>query len=324
MEEPIVFINVGWMKRYQGNSPSDILEPGNFGYLKKHKGSGHEKWNFLGRNGWVYGYVPRSCGINISRLGARRKDTRLEGVLVVFVARDPKVDDLKVVGWYQNAIVSRTSVFERTFGSIRVDAPIAVRKDDARVLSVADRRRLDLSIPTAKQEIGGFGQSPVWYAEQHPTLVARIRDLIRKGHGTSLRSVRAKQAKPPRNHNTKMRLAVESKAMEWALEYFDDAQDVSLSCKGWDVEATSEAGVIYIEVKGLSGADVSIQLTPNEYAKMNIHKERFLVFVVTNALKKNARARTFRYSKSREKWVSELGEILHLKEMVAAHGTIRV
>lgn len=140
--EPLVFINIGWMKRYQGPSPTDELEPGNFGYFKKNKSRkavGHEQWNFVERDGWVYGYVPRSSGINITRLGANKDQDELEGVLVIFVARDPAAQELKVVGWYRNATVSRSIKFSRRFERVEVETPIAALASGSYVLPVARR-----------------------------------------------------------------------------------------------------------------------------------------------------------------------------------------
>jgi len=156
--EPLVFINIGWMKRYQGPSPTDELEPGNFGYFKKNKSRkavGHEQRNFVDRDGWVYGYVPRSSGINITRLGANKDQDELEGVLVIFVARDPAAQELKVVGWYRNATVSRSIKFSRRFGRVEVETPIAALASGSYVLPAARR---DVIVPTAQKSPGGFGQ----------------------------------------------------------------------------------------------------------------------------------------------------------------------
>jgi hypothetical protein len=327
MAEPIVFINIGWMKYYQGPSPSDPLEAENFGYFKKANAKtgatvGYEQWNFKDRNGWVYGYVPRSSGINVTRLGASPDQDELKGVLAIFVARDPAAQELKVVGWYRNATVSRTPTYKRRFGKNAIEAPIAARWADCRVLPVASR---NIVIPTAKSILGGFGQSPVWYAESHPDVVRHVRRLVsgadvrfRKPSRRKTRTVRGS----PRNLDPDTRLAVEMRAMEWAMKYFDDAEDVSRECKGWDVEASSDGADILIEVKGLSGPSVVVELTPNEYKQMQEEKKRYLIFVVTNALTRRARARTFRYCLSGKrrfgKWVSDQGEVLIVQEQVGA------
>ncbi|MDN7131329.1 DUF3883 domain-containing protein [Halomonas sp. MC140] len=318
MSGPVVFINIGWMKKYAGPSPDDPLLADNFGYFKQDKTKnavGHEQWNFLGTDGHVYGYVPRSSGINITRLGAARGQDAIDDVLVVFIARDPAAKQLKVVGWYKNATVARAAIFQRAFGRTKIEAPISARESEAYVLPVAKR---DFTVPTAQRELGGIGQSPVWYAEQHSDLVRRMWALVegRSPH----RRAQPKTGRPPRNNDPAARLAVEKVAMDWALRYFDDAADVSRQCKGWDVEAVADSEQIYIEVKGISGASVSFELTPNEYEKMLQHKERYLLFVVTDALTKRARARTFRHVATIEgdAWVSEDGETLAVQERIGA------
>lgn len=323
MSRPVVFINIGWMKKYAGPSPDDQLIADNFGYFKQDKTKkavGHEQWNFLGTGGHVYGYVPRSAGINISRLGAEREQEAIDGVLVVFIARDPAAQQLKVVGWYKNATVARAAIFKRAFGGTKIEAPISAKESDAYVLPVAKR---GFAVPTAQREPGGVGQSPVWYAEQHADLVRRVWALV-EGKSKYSRA-QPKAGRPPRNNDPKARLAVEKVAMDWALRYFDDAEDVSRQCKGWDVEAVADSEQIYVEVKGISGPSVSFELTPNEYEKMLLHKERYLLFVVTEALTRRARARTFRYVATAEgdAWVAEDGEALAVQERVGAWARCR-
>lgn len=324
MESPIIFINIGWMKKYAGPSATDKLEADNFGYFKNNKNKnpiGHEQWNFLETDGYVYGYVPRSAGINISRLGADAHAEKVGGVLVVFISRDPAAQQLKVVGWYKNATVARTAAYSRTFGDTEIWAPIFANATDSYVLPVAQRF---ITVPTAKREPGGVGQSPVWYAENHPDLVRRIRELVEIPN--SKPPQKDNSQRPPRNNDPAARLAVEKAAMDWALNYFDDAIDISRECKGWDVEAVSNLDQIYIEVKGISGSLVFFELTPNEYEKMQKYKDRYLIFVVTEALTPRAQARTFRWTSLSDgagTWTSENGEVLKIQERTGAWGSVK-
>jgi len=326
--EPIVFINIGWMKQYQGPSPTDALLPGNFGYFKTNRSRipmGHEQWNFVDKDGMVYGYVPRSAGINITRLGAARGDEEIDGVLVVFMARDPLVRQLKVVGWYRNATVRREASFKRRFGQYLIEAPIAARAADAHVLPVANR---SITIPTAQKVVGGVGQSPVWYADGHPAIVDVVRRLVAGGlPRTRSRKSKLPKGGSPRNLDPATRIAVEKVAMELAMDYFDDSEDVSRACKGWDIEATAGGATIYVEVKGLSGDTVNVELTPNEYDKMHKEQHRYYVFIVTKALSKAPHIRIFRpgpVSKGVPKpaWTSDLGEILDIEPRTGARATL--
>lgn len=315
---PIIFINIGWMKKYLGPSEDDPLIADNFAYFKHYKNKkavGHEQWNFLGKDNRVIGYVPRSSNINIRRLGAKPGQDKIEGVLVVFISRDPVVQKLKVVGWYKDAIVTRTAGFKRRFGRTTIEAPISAKHSNAYLLPVAKRT---ITVPTAKKSPGGVGQSPVWYAERHPALVKQVRDLVDGREPSTKNQIPPK--KPPRNRDPKNRSAVEKFAMDWAMRYFDDAVDVSLQCKGWDIEARSNSETIYIEVKGISAPHVNFELTPNEYNKMREHREKYFLFVVTGALSRKAKARIFRYQgfEQCDVWMSEEGEELVFTERTGA------
>ncbi len=323
---PILFVNIGWMKYYRGPSDSDPLNPGNFGYFKKKAGSdrplvGHEQWNFLEQSGAMYGYVPREPGINLARLGADASAQSVDGVLVVFMARDPVEKTLKVVGWYRNATVSRLPRFVRRYGATQVGAMITARAKDCRRLLVADR---GLSIPTAQKAPGGVGQSPVWYAERHPEIVRRVWALVGSRAKADTRH-RASSGGSPRNPDPEKRLAVERKAMQMAMDYFDDTEDVSSRKLGWDIEATSNEGRIFIEVKGISGKAPVFELTPREYEKMREHRQRYLLFVVTSALSRDPCIRIFRYRPHGRKapaWVSEQDETLKVENRTGARCTI--
>lgn len=316
MDRPTVFINIGWMMRYQGETPDDQLYASNFGYFKQDTSGerplGHECWNFLDQEGEVVGYVPRSSGINITRLGAAPSQQELNGVLVVFISRDPVRRISTVVGWYENATVARSPVYQRVCEGMVVDSPIRASAKDAYVLPVAKR---EITIPSAHKEEGGLGQSPVWYADKLPHKVEEVWALV-----DARRAAGKPRITPPgRNSDPDARRAVELFAMDWALKYFDGAKDVSLACKGWDVEALADGEDIYIEVKGISGASVNFELTPNEYAKMKEHRSRYYLFVVTQACTKQARASIFRFKEEGGGfWVSEEGGKLKLTERVGA------
>jgi Domain of unknown function (DUF3883) len=319
---PILFVNIGWMKYYQGPSLDDPLNPGNFGYFKqkadrRHPLVGHEQWNFREQSGAMYGYVPREPGINLVRLGADRSADCVDGVLVVFMARDPVEKTLKVIGWYRDATVCRSARFVRHYGKTQVGAMITARADNCHRLSVADR---NLKIPTAKKAPGGVGQSPVWYADLHPHIVQRVWALVEnQSKFKPNRSLLSGGS--PRNPDPERRLQVELRAMNMAMDYFDHTNDVSQLKLGWDIEATSDSGRVFIEVKGISGNEPIFELTPNEYKRMFEHRERYLLFVVTSALSHTPYVRIFRCRTSgpdAPAWVSEQGETLKVEPRTGA------
>lgn len=317
----ILFVNIGWMKYYRGPSACDPLNPGNFGYFKKKTGDGprvgHEQWNFLEQSGAMYGYVPREPGINLARLGADAHAQSIDGVLVVFIARDPVEKVLKVVGWYRNATVYRHPRFVRRYGTTQVGAMITARAKDCHRLPIADR---SLSIPTAQRAPGGVGQSPIWYAERHPQIVRRVWALVESRTKADTRR-RPSSSGSPRNPDPENRLAVERQAMQMAMDYFDDTEDVSSLKFGWDIEAASDNGRIFIEVKGISGDSPVFELTPREYEKMREHRERYLLFIVTSALSRDPHVRIFRcctHGRNAPAWVSDQDETLKLEDRTGA------
>ncbi|MBC5767555.1 DUF3883 domain-containing protein [Ramlibacter albus] len=320
MTAPILLVNCAWMQRYAGPADDDPVVADNFKYFwgEGHPASdAHEQWNFADTDGRVYGYVPRSPQINISRLGAGPSAEHVEHILVVFISRDPAENVLKVVGWYEDASVHRREVFTHDRGVLTVSAAISAPASTAVALPVADRR---IVIPTAKREAGGVGQSPLWYAEEHPEKVSEIRAFIARYRRAEHKSTG--RSGSPRQPDLETRLKVEKAAMDLAMAYFDRAVDVSKEAKGWDIEAVDSEGPIMIEVKGLSGQNVCVELTPNEFAKMQEHQDRYILFVVTGALTQSRTGRVFRYDAQRAAWVSGQQERLAIAPIVAARCTL--
>lgn len=311
-------INIAWMKRYEGRAADDPVFANNFGYfgrLGNSPSDAHEQWNFADTDGKVYGNVPRSSSISVRRLGAAAGADHVDGVLVVFFSRDPAEDILKVVGWYQHARVHQHPAYSHHRAGLTVGSSIRAEKADAVVLPVADRTVI---VPTAQTVSGGVGQSPLWYADEHPQKVAEIRALVASFNS---RRVGARGGKPrggPRQADVEKRLAVEKVAMDMALNYYDGSIDVSKAALGWDIEAEDIEGVLRVEVKGLSGSEVSVELTPNEYRKLQEYRDRYVIFVVTGALAQRPLAHIFRFHTESETWRSAAGQSLQFQETIAA------
>jgi len=295
-EQPLVFANIGWMVKYSGPSRDDPTL-GNFGYLKTDT-VGHEAWNFKPLRGKVYGYVPRSAQIRIERLGAARGESQLAGVTVVWLARSPRDKKTYIVGWYNNATVHRSSnsISLARAKSFRVAYQIEAPASSATLLTPDARI---FSIPTAK-EPGNLGQSPIWYGKDE-SFRSTVRTYISGGKLpiTKKKSTSAKQPDP------ELRRKIERAAVAHATKYYSSRAGGSrtvesvetLGC-GWDLEATAfDGSVLKVEVKGLSGKDVVVELTPNEYARMISaeHRSDYVVYIVTEALEKSARAHVFRH-----------------------------
>ena len=81
--------NVGWMDRYKGLGSGDSISGG--GAYVKRKGYGDEIYNFAVYEGKVYGgvYPVPSETIRIDKLGAKTDSESVDGVTVIWAARNP-------------------------------------------------------------------------------------------------------------------------------------------------------------------------------------------------------------------------------------------
>lgn len=324
MNSPIVFINVGWMKFYNGPSDADPTLGGH-GHLKKST-VGHEAWNFRPYRGQLLGYVPRSATINLTRLGGKRRSEWVDGVTVVWIAKSPRDRKNYIVGWYMNATVYRNNEHLRVMrsGEVSVGYQVVAKPEAGAKLLPVDARVF--RIPTAKEK-GNLGQSPVWYGKDDD-----FRAHVRAYIGTDgAKPASSKAGKSPRQPDVELRRKIEQAAIDHAIAHYTSAAggnrsviSVELDGKGWDLEATAADGsVLNVEVKGLSGSQVVVELTPNEYAKMQSERGRYVIYILSNALENARRAHVFRFdaeqsSKKTLIWEADDGRILAIEEKIAA------
>lgn len=76
---------------------------------------------------------------------------------------------------------------------------------------------------------------------------------------------------------------------------------------GWDLECTKGDETKYVEVKGLSGETCAFELTPNEYEKLR-KEENYLIYVLTNALKKNPTVHILEYNNSEKYLIDKISK----------------
>lgn len=285
--EPLVFFGGTWMARYAGLAGDRTVGGGEWAQK-------HEVYNFAPHKGRYYGFVhpTGSESIRLERLGADEGSAYLDGVTVVWLARDPR-GGTKVVGWYRNARVFRHAQpsppgAKRRLpgGAAAMYYAVARVADGARVLDPDERT---LVIP--RQGPGTKGYSHVWYADQGKGLgvASRIRKYIAEfsavGRGTNRKI--ALQTDPVE------RALVERAAVlavwGWYKRRQYSVKDVQRDCVGWDLEARKGAELLRLEVKGLSGPFGSVELTANEWAKMNSKRFRssYRLCVVAAARQKN-------------------------------------
>ncbi len=185
--EPLIFFNVGWMKRYQGLAEDDRPQRGGK-WVEEHEWD-HSMLNFLAFKGWHYGYgQPQGNQIKLERLGAAPDADRLDHVTVVWVSTPPTGGTV-IVGWYRDATLFR-DYQEPPKGSGRTHEGKAIgfyatAKAEDCVLLPEDARAF--SIPRGR---GGMGQSNVWYADQpaHQAFRQQVLDYIASGGKTPPRA----------------------------------------------------------------------------------------------------------------------------------------
>ena len=317
---PLIFFNIGWMSHYQGPSDTDPIQGG--GRYVAENQSGGEEANFKVQRKQLYGYVQPSRGssIRLERLGAQLSDDELAGAMVVWTARHPTNGGTHVIGWYQNATVyrycqernaRRGEVYGSIYHATAAAADAFLLPPDARTLSVP-------------RGPGGMGQSNVWYAEMNPTFVKEVRAYI-KAYSKAGKPPKpaGKVPGPARQPDILKRLAVEQKAVELTWNHYTQLGYTLTSVEkdnvGWDLEAIAGRVHLKLEVKGLSGLDLAIELTPNEYRNLNAkaHRASYRICVVTEALSKPC-LRIFAYIVEKDQWISQEGEVLTFAEFVSA------
>lgn len=126
----------------------------------------------------------------------------------------------------------------------------------------------------------------------------------------------------PYQPDPRKRKDVESAAIRETIRHFR-AQDFIIRDRqsenvGWDLEAYRTTETILLEVKGLSGDEISVDLTPNEYSHMQKHQDQYAICILTGALGPTPFLFVFRYSKDTADWRDANGRRLSTLELVGA------
>jgi hypothetical protein len=287
----IIYFNVGWMKRYAGPDADDPTI-GAHGYLDDHQ-HGAESFNFVAHDdGMVRGYRPPGDRerTNINRLGASPSDGQLDGVLVIWLAREPGTGRTLIVGWYRDATVYRTAKDGGVdFQDERIHYSVNAKVRDAVLLPPVARTFVVKSSLVAPGE--GYGQKPTWYGS--PTIDALVWAYVQSWLSRRRQRKPPASTKPPKNYDPELRRKVERAAVEHAIAYYKSVYgadcpvvSVEKEAKGWDLEVHNGPEPLLVEVKGLLNLGCVCELTPNEYEKMMLehNRGRYVVFVVNNAL----------------------------------------
>lgn len=166
------------MEKY--NEPEAGGTIGNHAYLRKNK-TGFECYNFHPIDGYCYGYIPGKRFPNITNLGASRNAESIDDILVVWMARNPETNSTCIVGWYQNATVYNSQqnfpVFPQGDAKSIWNYGVKAASHDTKLIAPTERTYV---IPTYRDEEGGYGQSPLWYASKRPDIKESVFNYIQK------------------------------------------------------------------------------------------------------------------------------------------------
>lgn len=321
----MLFMNVTWMEEYDGLGGIDKKVYYGGTWVQEH-GYGEEIYNFRHIKGKVYGYAqPAGYGINIDRLGAKQDDDCIKNQLVVFTATPPKGRTC-IVGWYKNATIYRSmqssNMPERKYGNGYLGYYVVANSNDVFLLPKDSRKPFmgKLRIPRGK---GGMGRSNIWYADsaKGKAFQRTVLNKIKK-YEQGIKPMKHIKASPVLDEKHKKK--VEKVAIRNVKAYYKSIGYKVISVEndniGWDLEAMFEGEKLRIEVKGLSGKEISVRLTPNEYSKMNDSQIRnsYRLAVVTNTLSKEPNLFIFHYNEEKKKWRCEDNYTLTIDEKIAA------
>jgi hypothetical protein len=325
---PTIFLRIGWMSRYRGLTVGDEIKGGG-AFVAEH-GYGHEIFNFRPFEGRVYGYVQPpgtayndqpGSGIDLQRLGAGRGDDSLSGVLAVWVATPPEGGSV-IIGWYKNATVYRhwqkpPAGAQRTHAGSDFGYYVSGASEDATLLPLDERV---FEVPRGR---GGMGQANIWYAdnaETHPQFRREVRAYVAT---RNLPKSSPTAGEPTRQLDPFLRQQVERAAVARTVTYYTGlgyhVSSVEKDNLGWDLNAVHPIrnADLKLEVKGLSGWETCVEVTPNEYARMREHRGVYRLCVVTNSLS-TPRLAIFSYSAESQRWEDQDGRVLVIEEIVAA------
>ena len=316
--QKMIFCNTGWMEYYQGGP---IYGGGSF---VKENGYGWEIYNFKEIDGRMYGYAQAMGANNLKRLDCEvnRDDEYVKDVLVVFTATH-KVGGTYIVGWYKNAVFYRDYqecwLEERKYEDEYIGFITETESRNA-VLLPEDMRFTFLQIPRGVK--GGMGESSIWYADS-PLMKSFRNEVIEciTHYEKSVKNIREKKALL-RTYDIEKRKEVEKKAIDLvAREYRKRGfQVTSVEDKnyGWDLEAKFKSVCYKLEVKGLYGDKISVELSRNEYEKMRSNRELFRLCIVSRCLSTKPFLSIFSFSNERQQWLDEEGNNLVIEERVLA------
>ena len=117
----ILILNIPFCNKYNGIEDNFLNTYDKF--FKEKKGAFPEFYNFQDYNGNCYGYVSAKEGIvNLSEINFKNnEDLLFEKILILWVSKNDKNNNYKLIGWYKNAQVFKYLQKKISFPSVGRD-----------------------------------------------------------------------------------------------------------------------------------------------------------------------------------------------------------
>lgn len=306
-----IFLRTAWMKYYRGVTDDDIPKGGGSYVDKNHEGS--EAYNFFPISGYYYGFaqIQGNKTLWLFRLSRNAWGDYLDGVTIIFFAKNPETGGQYIVGWYKNARLFKSA---RELNHKLFDEKYYITK-----AKTSDCYRVEADDRVF--QVDGPGQSNVWYAQEYKD--QKYFDVL-KGYLSDpvnyiIKKKRRIKKISPWQKDAELRKQIEIKAMEEVYDYYSlrnyTVKYVHKENYGWDLKASLGKQTLLLEVKGVSGNFNVVDFTPNEYTNSKINKKHNRICIVSNALNKNKKLDIFYFENN---WVNKDSDIIKPREIVSA------
>lgn len=144
--------------------------------------NGHELYN-LEQNktdNRYYGYCPPHDGVNIQKLGAKKRVQRIDGVMVVYVRKMPDSNNRQIIAFSDNVTVHNTGQYSPSLkrfikrGKEKIDCSFSIESDDMYDLRDYNKKFI---INIAEYNVYMF-RSQRFYKGRYPKLDEKILNYL--------------------------------------------------------------------------------------------------------------------------------------------------
>ncbi len=326
MTQRVVFGRIGWLPRYNG--VREGRPKGGGSYNKTNLGN--EFLNFASIKGRLYGFFRAGKKTtNIDRIQPGVTQDKVDGVLVVFVAVDPTRGGQKVVGWYENATIYRsTSPRPRDIkdgGPAGNRRMFCVEADIEKACLIPTELR-ECPVPSGREAMGTSNVAYCFDASGKRTWkpwMQYVLKYVQNYEGPNVlrdETCEAEQVEAAElvietaagfETNPQIKSAVEKHAMKLARRHFKKRGfSVEDRFRPYDLLCTKGTETKYVEVKGTRSLGHAVAMTKNEVDFLNTHSASSVLFVVHSIKVKGTPPRASRGSvRLLEPWDSSQGEL---------------